>query len=78
MKLFWTRNDRKHWIAFSEGTGLVAFPAESNGWQKRRPVNVGADELREIPLHLAAYTGMPCSTTGKRSRVGRASACSRL
>ena len=66
MKLFWTRNDRKHWIAFSEGTGLVAFPAEVNGWQKRRPADVGAGELREIPLRLAAYTGLPDPNAGRR------------
>jgi hypothetical protein len=67
MKLFWARSDRKRWIAFSEGTGLVAFPAEMNGWQKRRPVDVSADRLREVPLHLAAYTGMPGSTANKRA-----------
>ena len=70
MKLFWTRNDHKHWIAFSESTGLVVFPAELNGWHKRRPADVGTDQLREVPLHLAAYTGMPGSTASKRG--GRA------
>lgn len=69
MKLFWTRNDRKHWIAFSEGTGLVAFPAEVNGWSKRRPADIGADQLREVPLHLAAYTGLPGCTASTRGSL---------
>jgi hypothetical protein len=60
MKLFWSKKHRQHWIAFSENTGLVAFPAEANGWQKRTPVDdVSLDELHEIPLRLAANTGLP-------------------
>jgi hypothetical protein len=68
MKLFWARNVRTHWIAFSEGTGLVAFPAEVDGWRKRRPAVIGAEKLREVPLRLAEYTGIPCAAAGKRGR----------
>jgi hypothetical protein len=71
MKLFWTRNDRNNWIAFREDIGLVAFPAELNGWQKRQPVEVAADELREVSPRLAAYTGMPGSMGGIRVRSNR-------
>ncbi len=67
-KLFWTRNDRNHWIAFSEATGLVAFPAELNGWHKRRPAQVATEDLREVPLRLAAFTGMPGSLGARRER----------
>jgi hypothetical protein len=60
MKLFWSRKYRRHWIAFSADTGLVAFPAEANGWRKRQPAEaVSLDDLREIPVRLAAYTGIP-------------------
>lgn len=69
MKLFWSKQRRQDWVAFSEETGLVIFPAEFNGWQKRQPANdVSADELREIPLRVAAGTGIPATTARRRVR----------
>jgi hypothetical protein len=69
MKLFWSKNRREHWVAFSLETGLVIFPAEMNGWYKRQPANdVLAEELREIPLRVAAGTGMPVVSARKRRR----------
>ncbi len=64
MKLFWCKKERRHWIAFSEATGLVAFPAEANGWRKRKPADIPLDDLREIPVRLAAYTGIPGEARG--------------
>ena len=69
MKLFWTKRHRRHWVAFSQATGLVIFPAELNGWHRRQPaMDVQSDELHEIPLRLAVYTGLPGSIAVKRGR----------
>ena len=59
-RLFWSRDHDRHWIAYTPATGYVCFPAERDGWHKRRPVpTYGADELREIPARLAFNTGFP-------------------
>jgi hypothetical protein len=69
MRLFWSKRYLKHWIAFSEATGLVIFPAEIDGWQKRQPADeVLAEELREIPVRMAANAGMPVTNARKRGR----------
>lgn len=67
MKLFWNRKDRTHWIAFTKTTGLVAFPAETDGWRKRKPAtHVELEQLREIPIRLAVNAGIP-DGSAKRS-----------
>ena len=61
MKLYRSNNYPTRWYAHSEFTGWVMFPAETDGWQKRLPAR-GVDpmHLRQVPLHLASATGIPC------------------
>ncbi len=60
MKLYRSRNYPNRWYAFSVSTGWVMFPTEPNGWVKRQPAR-GVDpiDVREVPLELAAETGLP-------------------
>ena len=75
MKLFWSRRRRQHWVAFSKETGLVIFPAEINGWQRRQPADdVSADELHEIPLRVAIGTGIPAARAMALRRRNREAA----
>jgi hypothetical protein len=49
----------RHWVAYVPGTGWMAFPDRENGWEERHPAR-GLDPLylREVPLQMAAKTGM--------------------
>lgn len=60
MKLYRSRKYSNRWYAFSTATGWVMFPTEPNGWAKRQPAR-GVDpiDVREVPLELAADTGLP-------------------
>jgi len=60
MKLYRSRNFPTQWFAFGPGVGWVMFPAEVNGWDKRRPAR-GLDpvDIREVPLRLGFNTGIP-------------------
>ena len=60
MKLYKSLTHPRHWVAYVPDTGWVAFPAHENGWEERHPAR-GLDplHLREVPLQLAANTGMP-------------------
>ena len=59
IKLYRSATLPLNWIAYVQGTGWMMFPAEENGWEKRRPAR-GLDpmHLREVPLHLAVNTGV--------------------
>jgi hypothetical protein len=59
MKLYQSREHQGKWIAWSEETGWVVFPATVNGWVQRKPGR-GLDpmHLRQVPAHLAAGTGI--------------------
>jgi hypothetical protein len=63
MKLYCNINFVDRWYAYSESTGWVMFPAIIDGWNKRQPAR-GIDPMyvREVPLHLASNTGIPCSS----------------
>ena len=70
MRLY--RNNRypQRWYAHSNAMGWVMFPAEPNGWEKREPAR-GVDPLytREMPLKLAAGTGIPLATDDRNIPV---------
>jgi hypothetical protein len=65
MKLYRSRNYPTKWFAYSRTTGWVVFPAQANGWQKREPAR-GIDpiDIREVPLELAAETGIAAPAAG--------------
>ena len=60
VKLYASVDDRQHWIGYTPETGYVIFPAEINGWGKRKPLR-GFDPLRirEVPARLGFNTGFP-------------------
>jgi hypothetical protein len=60
MKLYRSRNYPNRWYAYSRSTGWVMFPMQVDGWSRREPAR-GIDpiDVREVPVHLAANTGMP-------------------
>jgi hypothetical protein len=60
MKLYRSALHPGRWVAYAPGAGWVAFPAKENGWDERCPAR-GLDpvHLREVPLHVAAVTGIP-------------------
>ena len=64
MKLYRSAAHPTQWIAFGSETGWVMFPAEVNGWQKRKPAR-GVDPLyiREVPVRMAFNTGIPGAPT---------------
>jgi hypothetical protein len=60
IKLYRSMLHPKYWIASVPGAGWMAFPARDNGWQQRQAAR-GLDplHLREVPIGLAANTGVP-------------------
>ena len=60
MKLYRSSNYPAQWFAYGPNVGWVMFPAEVNGWEKRRPAR-GFDpvDVREVPLRLGFNTGIP-------------------
>jgi len=66
MKLYQSAVHPGQWLACGPKVGWVAFPAESNGWDLRRPAR-GIDpvHLREVPLALAARAGLPQPSPAK-------------
>ena len=63
IKLYRSATHLNQWLACGQGIGWVVFPAIENGWAERRPAR-GLDPLhiREVPLRLAANTGIPDAT----------------
>jgi hypothetical protein len=63
LKLYRSARHTDSWIAYSPETGWVIFPDIENGWEDRRRAG-GLDpvHLRQVPLSLAAKTGV--STSG--------------
>jgi hypothetical protein len=48
------------WFSFDPEDGWVVFPAEVDGWHKRRASSsVDPTELREVPLRMGFNTGIP-------------------
>ena len=60
IKLYRSAMHPRHWIAFVDGDGWVAFPARENGWEERHPAR-GLDPLylRRVPLNLGESAGVP-------------------
>jgi hypothetical protein len=65
IKLYRSATHHNQWVAYGQGIGWVVFPAVENGWTDRRPAR-GLDpvHLREVPLGLAANTGVPGGASG--------------
>jgi hypothetical protein len=70
MKLYRSKNYPNRWYAYSNLTGWVMFPAESNGWEKRQTAR-GVDpiDIREVSVQLAFDTGMPASLDASADRI---------
>lgn len=48
-----------HWIAYTDETGWLLFPAKVGGWEARRPApDLVPAELFETPLWLSFHTGL--------------------
>jgi hypothetical protein len=60
IKLYRNMEQPDKWTAYLSEGGWVIFPAVENGWERRQPAR-GLDpiHLREVPLRLAANTGLP-------------------
>jgi len=69
VKLYRSAVHQGLWLACGREIGWVVFPAHENGWEERRPAR-GIDpvHLREVPLHLAANTGLLQATQTCRPR----------
>ena len=68
--LYWSAGHSNHWLAALENGTWVQFPAELNGWEKRRAVR-GIDPLtiRRVPGSRAFNTGFPATDeTGDDTR----------
>lgn len=62
MKLYRSKKLPTKWVACSAETGWVMFPAEAGGWSKReRARGIDPIDIREVPVGLAAGTGLPGS-----------------
>ncbi len=48
-----------HWVAYTDDSGWLLFPAKVGGWEARRPAT-GLDRagLSETPLWLSFHTGL--------------------
>jgi hypothetical protein len=59
MKLYTSKKHPQQWVAYEPGIGWLVFPNNDHGWEDRKPAR-GLDpiHLREVPLHLAASTGV--------------------
>ena len=59
-KLYRHHQYSTQWVAFTDETGWVIFPAAEGGWEQRRPAR-GLDpmHIRQVPLWMACSTGMP-------------------
>ena len=59
IKLYASLDHPREWVAYVPESGWLAFPDNENGWEQRKPVR-GLDpiHLREVPLRLAAGTGL--------------------
>ena len=59
LKLYRSMQHQGAWIAYSQDTGWVVFPAVPGGWEQRKPCR-GIDpvHLRQVPPSLAANTGV--------------------
>ena len=70
MKLYTSTAHPNRWVAYSSETGWMVFPAQPNGWELRQPAR-GLDPvyLREVPLTLAAGTGLPEPRHPQRRRT---------
>jgi len=49
----------QHWIAWSDRSGWLLFPAKFNGWQERQPYpGANPAKLQQVPLWLSFNTGL--------------------
>lgn len=59
LKIYRSAQHEGSWIAYSQETGWVIFPAAAGGWDRRKPCR-GIDpvHLRQVPASLAATSGV--------------------
>jgi len=59
IKLYTSMDHPTQWVAYAPDAGWLVFPNSENGWEQRKPVR-GLDpiHLREVPVRLAARTGL--------------------
>ena len=59
IKLYSSMDHPREWVAYVPDAGWLVFPNSENGWQQRKAIR-GLDpiHLREVPLRLAAGTGL--------------------
>ncbi len=67
-RLYWSADHQCHWIAHTPEAGYVIFPAEENGWSKKKPFH-GFDPLRirEVPGRMGFNTGFPDTSEERKS-----------
>ena len=70
IKLYTSMDHPRAWVAYLPDAGWVVFPDSENGWEHRKPVR-GLDpiHLRQVPLSLAALTGVKAPATPVFKRV---------
>ncbi len=70
MKLYRSNKYPAKWVAYSTETGWVMFPAETAGWTRReRARGIDPIDIREVPVELAAGTGLPGSEAAEHFEV---------
>lgn len=59
IRLYRDMEHPESWIAYLPETGWMRFPAQEHGWEQRQPAH-GLDpiHLRQVPIYLAANTGL--------------------
>lgn len=58
-KLYRSAKDLGHWFVYLDDTGWLSFPAKTNGWTERLPVQgLHGLDLRPVPLWLSFRTGL--------------------
>jgi hypothetical protein len=59
IKLYRSSRHLEAWIAYGSEIGWVIFPDLENGWENRkRACGLDPVHLRQVPLSLAAKTGI--------------------
>ena len=59
IQLYRSPTHPQHWVAWSERSGWLLFPAEFDGWRRRQPYpSVNPLCLQPVPLWLAFSTGL--------------------
>lgn len=67
MKLYRCSKDQTRWFACSPETGWFMFPAEIDGWTKRKPsTGIDPTTMHEVPVRMGFNTGIPGAPMSSR------------